>query len=74
MQRTSRFLLCVDNAESRASLEARKVYVRLRDPRAEEHGLVRVVDESGEDYLYPEALFVPIELPRKGKLAFSAAR
>jgi hypothetical protein len=74
MHRSSKFLLCVNNADYRASLEARKVYVRLRDPRAEEHGLVRVVDESGEDYLYPEALFVPIEVPRKGKLAFPAAR
>ena len=53
-------------------MEVRKIYVQVRDTRAEEHGLVRIVDECGEDYLYPQKMFVPIEVPRKGKLAFSA--
>lgn len=72
MARPSKFSLCVKNAGYEASLEVRKIYVRLRDSRAEAHGLVRIVDESGEDYLYPEEMFVPIEVPQKGKPAFSA--
>ena len=72
MEHRSKFSLCVKNTGYDASLEVRKIYVQLRDTQAEEHGLVRIVDESGEDYLYPEEMFVPIEVPRKGKLAFSA--
>jgi hypothetical protein len=50
-------VVCVDNNGFSASLEKRKIYVALRDPGAEKHGLLRIVDESGEDYLYPKALF-----------------
>ena len=73
MERRSKYSLCVKNNGYEASLDVRKVYLQLRDARAEAHGLVRIVDESGEDYLYPQALFVPIEVPRKGKLAFSVS-
>ena len=55
--------LCVRNAGYRASLELKKLYPVLPDPTAATHGLIRVVDESGEDYLYPTTFFVPIELP-----------
>jgi hypothetical protein len=55
----------VRNGSYRASLRPRKVYRVLDDASAEGHGLLRVVDESGEDYLFPEALFVAIELPAK---------
>jgi hypothetical protein len=55
--------MCINNASYPASLEVRKVYAALPDQEAESTGFVRVVDESGEDYLYPRTLFVAIELP-----------
>ena len=59
----SGFALCVDNTDYPASLEVRKVYATLPDPTAESTGFVRVIDESGEDYLYPRSSFVAVELP-----------
>lgn len=56
------FLLCVDNKGYEASLEVRKLYERLPDREAERHNQVRIVDESGEDYLYPSEFFAPIRL------------
>lgn len=58
------FVLCIENKDC-DDLEKRKVYQVLPDDKAEEEGYVRIVDESGEDYLYPESYFIPIELPRK---------
>ena len=55
-------VLCVDNAGYEVSLEPRKFYVALPDADAEAHGQVRVIDESGEDYLYPAARFVEVPL------------
>jgi hypothetical protein len=49
-------VVCVKNEGYRASLEKRKIYVALRDAVAEKHGMLRIVDESGEDYLYPKAI------------------
>ena len=57
------FVLCVRNKEYPASLELRKVYQLLPDDVASKHHQMRVIDESGEDYLYPEEYFVPIKLP-----------
>jgi len=65
----SRFVLCVRNTGYPASLELRKVYRLLRDERAAKLRQLRVVDESGEDYLYPEAFFVPIKLPQSAERA-----
>ena len=48
---------------SAASLEKRKIYIALRDAAAQKHGLLRIIDESGEDYLYPKKSFRPIALP-----------
>jgi hypothetical protein len=59
----SRFVVCVKSRGFAASLELRKVYQVIVDPDAERHKLVRVVDESGEDYLFPETCFMTIELP-----------
>lgn len=67
------FVLCVKNDGYPASLELRKVYQRLADAVAESRHMVRVVDESGEDYLYPEAFFTPIEVPQAAQGAFSTA-
>ena len=59
----SRFVICVDNKGYKASLEKRKIYVALSDALALRHGQVRVIDESGEDYLFPKSLFLPITVP-----------
>lgn len=56
-------VVCLDNSGYEASLERRKIYVALPDVAAAQLGQVRVVDESGEDYLYPERRFVSVELP-----------
>ena len=58
-----RFVVCVNNNECE-DLEVRKLYQVLPDEAAGSDGLVRVVDESGEDYLYPAELFLQIELPQ----------
>ena len=59
-----RFVLCVRNTGYPASLELRKIYQALADPEAETHGLLRVIDESGEDYLYPQKFFMSLDLPQ----------
>ena len=58
----SRFVLCIRNGGS-DDLEPRKVYQKLHDRPAGNEGLVRVIDESGEDYLYPAEYFVAVRLP-----------
>ena len=58
-----RFAICIDNSEYPASLELHKIYRVLPDEDAANDGDVRVIDESGEDYLYPADWFVFIELP-----------
>jgi hypothetical protein len=66
------FLLCVDNHDYPASLEVRKVYRILPDAAAAARGFARVIDESGEDYLYLRRLFVPIEVPAAAADLFPA--
>jgi len=70
---TKQLVVCVSNDGYPASLEKRKIYVMLRDAAAERHGLVRVIDESGDDYLYPKTLFRSIALPQSVKRAVLAA-
>jgi len=67
------YAVCVDNSEYPASLELRKIYQRLPDLRAEQDGLVRIIDESGEDYLYPSRFFVPISVPEEVEKVFAGA-
>ena len=69
---TARFVLCIRN-EGCEDLEPRKVYQLLPDDDGAREGYVRVVDESGEDYLYPEDYFVPIELPQAAEKALLSA-
>jgi hypothetical protein len=64
------FAVCINNEGYPASLELRKIYRVLPDEKAVKHCLMRVVDESGEDYLYPEKFFVPIQLPQAAEEAF----
>ena len=70
---TKQFVVCISNKGFAASLEKRKIYVALKDAEAEKHQLFRVVDESGEDYLYPKTMFRSIALPRAVKQALLAA-
>jgi hypothetical protein len=58
------FAVCVSNQGYEASLERNKIYVVMPDPKAERDGDIRVVDESGEDYLYPAAWFVAVDVPK----------
>jgi hypothetical protein len=67
-RRTKQFLLCVRN-EGCEDLELRKLYPQLSDAKAAASGYVRVIDESGEDYLYPARLFVAVELTSAAKRA-----
>jgi len=62
-----RYMICVENRSYEASLELMKVYEVLTDRDAEKHRQVRVIDESGEDYLYPEKYFAPVRLPAETK-------
>jgi hypothetical protein len=64
-----RLVICLDNKGYEASLERRKIYVALPDARAEKLGQVRVVDESGEDYLYDKGAFREVSLPQSLKRA-----
>jgi len=66
-------VVCVANAGNEVSLQLWKIYKTVRDSDAYAEGLIRVVDEEGEDYLFPEENFVPIELPRKIKASFERA-
>jgi len=65
--RARTLVICVRNEACAASLELRKLYVALPDARAAERHLLRVIDESGEDYLYPENFFVVADLPQTVK-------
>jgi hypothetical protein len=67
------FVICIRNDDYPASLEKRKIYLQVPDTEAERHYHIRVIDESGEDYLYPEAYFKTIELPDEIKRAVIAA-
>ena len=73
MQTTTGFGLCIRNDDCE-DLERRKVYRVLPDEDAAREGYVRVVDESGEDYLYPASYFVLVELPQEAREALVGAR
>ena len=67
------FALCIRNDGYPASLEVRKIYRVLPDAQAAKHQLIRVIDESGEDYLYPVDYFVPITVPQVAVQVFATA-
>ena len=68
-----RFVICIGNEGYPASLEKRKVYQEIPDPDAAKQNLIRVIDESGEDYLFPRDLFLPIELSAEARDAILRA-
>ena len=69
----AKYVVCIKNRGHRVSLVLRRFYRVLPDSQAETHGLLRVVDESGEDYLYPQSLFLELELPRAAEKALAQA-
>ena len=60
---TRNLVICLKNEGYEVSLERRKIYVAIPDETAAKHRLLRVIDESGEDYLFPSSCFAPIDLP-----------
>ena len=75
MNETKRcYFLCIKNRGYAASLQVWTVYQALSDPEAEAHGMLRIIDEFGEDYLFPVGLFVPIEISEAAEPATGAAR
>ena len=73
----SEFVICIDNQSNPASLIVGRVYRRLQDSEAELHRMLRIIDEDiseSDGYLYPESMFVPLELPEAAKQVFAAAR
>ena len=68
-----RFVVCIQNASHPASLELRKLYQVVADPDAAALGQVRIIDESGEDYLYPRGYFAEVELSKPVEAALLKA-
>jgi hypothetical protein len=66
-----KYVLCLNNDKYPASLEVRKIYQHIPDLQAESHGRIRVIDESGEDYLYPSDLFISIKVPQEAVRVFA---
>ena len=72
MEAKTKFAICVKNEDYPASLQLWKVYRVVADEKAASRKLIRVVDESGEDYLFSASYFVPVELPKAAETAFLA--
>ncbi len=66
------FALCVENKDCE-DLVKRKLYQVIPDEKSEKEGYLRVIDESGEDYLYPQSYFILVQLPRKAQEALRAS-
>jgi len=69
----NKYVICIKSEDYPASLESRKIYKIIPDQAASKVGMVRVIDESGEDYLYPQEYFVEIKLPRAVEKAVQLA-
>jgi hypothetical protein len=67
------FVLCIENKDC-ADLEKRKMYEVIPDAKAAGEGYLRIIDESGEDYLYPQAYFILVPLPNEAQKALRVAR
>jgi hypothetical protein len=68
-----RFVLCIENKDC-DDLEKRKIYQVLPDEEAQKEGYLRVIDESGEDYLYPQSYFIAVQLPREAQEALELSK
>jgi hypothetical protein len=69
MKKKEKFVVCINNHDYPASLELNKIYRALPDADAEQDGDLRVIDESGEDYLYPAEWFVSVTLPQEVEIS-----
>ena len=69
MAKARQLVICVNNSGYEVALERRKIYVSVPDAAAQKHGYIRVIDDSGEDYLYPVSMFVAVTLPAAVKRA-----
>lgn len=69
MSSKSEFAICINNTEYPASLQLWKVYRVLPDEKGVRHKMLRVIDESGEDYLFSASYFVPVKLPQVAESA-----
>jgi hypothetical protein len=67
------FVVCIKNEGYAASLELRKIYEVVKDDLAADHRMIRVIDESGEDYLFPVDFFISIDLPKLVEQALNVA-
>ena len=74
LRRALQFVVCVENTGYPVSLELHKIYRVVPDPDAAQDNDIRVVDESGEDYLYPASLFAPITVPAAVKRSLRRAK
>ena len=70
---STRFVICIDNRAYPVSLERRKLYEVVPDGAAEQRDHIRIIDESGEDYLYPSRCFVEADLPEETRAALVEA-
>ena len=68
----NQYVMCIKNDGYAASLEVRKIYQAFSDTDSTEKKMIRVIDESGEDYLFPEEFFVPIQIPKNAEQIFAA--
>jgi hypothetical protein len=68
---SKKMAICINNKDYLASLELRKIYQVLIDEKAQKHKMIRIIDESEEDYLYPESNFIVIELPEVAEKLFA---
>ena len=69
----TKFVICIENSDYPASLEKRKIYQALPDSEAGKTGYIRVVDESGEDYIYPASWFVEVDFDERTRNALTEA-
>lgn len=71
---SSQFVVCINNLENEASLEFGKIYNVVPDAEAESDGMIRIIDESGEDYLFSASRFYPVQLPAQLEQMLSVSR
>ena len=72
MDTKPQFVICIKNEDYPASLQLWKIYRVLPDEKGARHNMIRVIDESGEDYLFATSHFVPVKLPQAVKSAILA--
>ncbi len=72
MEKEKQYVLCIDNKDCE-DLEVRKIYQTIEDDKSKKDGYLRIIDETGEDYLYPEAYFISIDLPSAAHEALDLA-